>query len=166
MNRMSKAIGIATFLLIGTIGVQTTAFAQIGPDTSTFARQSRLVGVWDVVVTITHCASGTPLFTFPALHKYERGGTGQVVPATNPAGLSAHVLVWNYAGGTDFQTAMKMFQFDGNGNYTGWVVVTNEISLSEDGDSYVGSGVAEFFDTSGNPVGGSCPTFTATRFSG
>ena len=166
MNRLNKAIGIATLLLIGTIGAPVMATAQIGPDASTNARQGKIVGLWDVQVTITHCASGTPLFTFPAMHKYERGGTGQVVPATNPAGLSAHMLVWSYAGNNTYQTSMKMFQFDGGGNYIGWVVVTSEVSLGEDGNDYAGSGVAEFFDINGNPVGGSCPTFTGTRFTG
>ena len=56
--------------------------------------------------------------------------------------------------------------FDGNGNYIGWTVVTSEVSLSDDANEYTGSGVAQFFDPAGNPVGGSCPTFTGTRFTG
>ena len=164
MNRMKRIFGIVAFLLAGAFVAQATAFAQIGPEPT--ARPSRIVGLWDVQVTITRCDNGTPLFTFPALHKYERGGTGQVVPSTNPAGLSAHMMVWNFAGGNDFQTAMKMFQFDEDGNFSGWVVVTGEVSLSEDGNDYAGSGVAQFFDKNGNPAGGSCPTFTGTRFSG
>ena len=165
MNRMTRIFGIAAAVLVGALMVQATAWAQIGPDANSNARQGRIVGLWDVEVTITNC-NGLSLFTFPALHKYERGGTGQVVPATNPAGLSAHMLVWSHAGGHDYQTAVKMFRFDGNGNYIGWTVLTSEVSLGEDANSYTGSGVAQFFDTGGNPVGGSCPTFTATRFTG
>ena len=166
MNRMKRIFGIAAVVLVGAFSVQATAWAQIGPDANSNARQGRIVGLWDVQVTITRCDNGTPLFTFPALHKYERGGTGQVVPSTNPAALSAHMVVWNHAEGNDYQTAMKMFRFDPDGNYIGWTVVTSEVSLSADGNEYEGSGVAEFFDTGGNPVGGSCPTITGTRFTG
>ena len=166
MNCMKRVFGMPAAVLVGAMFVQSTAWAQIGPDPNSNAHQSRIVGLWDVEVTITHCASGTPLFRFPAIHKYERGGTGQVVPATNPAGLSAHMLVWSHAGGYDYQMAMKMFRFDGTGNYIGWTVLTSELSLSNDANEYAGSGIAEFFDTDGNPVGGSCPIFSGTRFTG
>jgi hypothetical protein len=167
MNRLNKVFRIAGALLIGMLATQATAYAQIGPDPDTMGRASKIVGLWDVEAAITRCDTGDALFTFPALHKYERGGTGQVVPATNPAGLSAHMVVWNFAGGKDFQTAMKMFQFDATGIPIGWVVVTSEVSINEDADEYVGSGVAEFFDMNGDPTGVvTCPVFTGTRFTG
>ena len=165
MNRMKRIFGIAAVVLVGAFSVQATAWAQIGPDANSNARQGRIVGLWDVNVSVTNCG-GVTLFTFPALHKYERGGTGQVVPSTNPAALSAHMVVWNHAGGDDYQTAMKMFRFDPLGNYIGWTVVTSEVSLSADGNEYEGSGVAEFFDVDGNLLGYSCPVFSGTRFSG
>lgn len=163
MKCLNKVLRIATILLIGTLVTQATAFAQIGPDANSNARQGRIVGLWDVNVSITNCG-GVTLFTFPAMHKFERGGTGQVVPATNPASNSAHMLVWSHVGGNDYQSAMKLFRFDPNGNYIGWTVVTSEISISEDANEYEGSGVAEVFDTDGNLLGESCPTFTGTRF--
>lgn len=167
MNRMNKVFRITGALLIGTLVTHATAYAQIGPDPDALGRASKIVGLWDVEATITRCDNSAPLFTFPALHKYERGGTGQVVPATSPAGLSAHMVVWNFAGGKDFQTAMKMFQFDPDGTPIGWVVMTSEVSLNDDADEYVGSGVAEFFDMDGEPTGMvSCPVFTGTRFTG
>lgn len=166
MKHLKKLVGMVPVLLTGILLTQATAYAQIGPDPNSNARHSRIVGLWDVTVTITHCASGAPLFTFPAMHKYEAGGTGQVVPATNPARLSAHMVVWSHAGGNDYQTSMKMFQFDGSGNYTGWVIVTSEVSIDEAAEAYEGSGVAEFYNTAGNLVGGSCPVFTGTRYTG
>lgn len=163
MKRLNKVLRIAVILLIGTLVTQATAFAQIGPDGNSNARQGRIVGLWDVDVIITNCVSGTVLFTFDAMHKFERGGTGQVVPATNPSGNSAHMLVWSHAGGNDYQWAMKLFRFV-DGNYVGWTVITSEVSISADANEYEGSGVAEVFDTDGNLLGESCPTFTGTRF--
>lgn len=165
-NRLKRVVGIAAPLLIVTFVMQATAYAQIGPDPKTIARHSRIVGLWDVQVTVNNCATGAPLASFLALHKYEFGGTGQVVPATNPAGLSAHMMTWSHVGGNDYQMAVKMFRFDGTGNSIGWVIILNEVSINEDADEYSGSGIAEIFDPAGNLVGGSCPSFVGTRFTG
>ncbi|HEY7162846.1 MAG TPA: hypothetical protein VH815_16410, partial [Acidobacteriota bacterium] len=85
------------------------AIAAIASADSKKSRANRIVGVWDVTVTIYDCSTGNALFTFPALHKYELGGTGQVVPATNPAGLSAHMTLWNYVSKNNYQLTVKMF---------------------------------------------------------
>jgi hypothetical protein len=164
MKRLHKMVGITATLLLGILVTHATAMAQAGPDPRTNARHSRIVGLWDVNVTVANCISGAPLATFRAMHKYELGGTGQVVPATNPAGLSAHMTIWNHIAGNDYQMSMKMFRFDGAGTAIGWIVVTNEISINEAADEYAGSGVAEFFDANGYKFMESCPSFVGTRF--
>jgi hypothetical protein len=166
MNVLYRFSSITLAALLGVFAAQAPAHAQIGPEPNKNARQSRLVGLWDVDVTVTDCANGAPLFSFGAMHKYERGGTGQVVPATNPSALSAHMLVWNYAGGDQYQTAMKMWRFDGAGNYIGWVEVISEVGIDESAYEYEGSGIAEFYNAAGVVVATSCPVFTGTRFTG
>jgi hypothetical protein len=167
MNALNRFSSITLAVLIGVFAAQAPANAQIGPDPNNKPHHARIVGLWDVDVTITNCATGDPLFPpFPAMHKYERGGTGQVVPATSPSALSAHMLVWSYAGNNQYQTAMKMFRFDGAGNYIGWVEVISEAEINPAGDEYEGSGVAEFFNPAGDVVATSCPIFTGTRFTG
>ena len=163
MNRMNKLIGVSLAVALATFLAQD--FAQAANQVSN-ARHNRIVGLWDVVATIYGCNGAGPFASFPALHKYELGGTGQVVPATNPAGLSAHMMVWNHLGGNDYLMHMKFFRFDSNGQYIGWVELTNEISISEDATEYLGSGVAQIFDTGGNIVGSSCPELIGTRFTG
>jgi hypothetical protein len=127
-------------------------------------RNDKIVGVWDVVVTVRGCSNGTPLATFPALHKYEVGGTGQVVPASNPSALSPHVTVWKQVGRHLYKMSVKAFRFDASGNNVGWIVVRNDVAVNEDGSGYAGSGRAEAFDSSGNSLGASCPAFVGTRF--
>jgi hypothetical protein len=166
MKRMNSVIGITAALLIGTFVTQATAYAQIGPDPQTNARHSRIVGLWDVVVTNTNCATGATLTAFPALHKFELGGTGQVVPSTNPTGLSAHMMIWSHVESNDYLMAIKMFRFDAVGTNIGWVVLNFEVSINEDADEYSGSGIAQVFDAAGNQVGGSCPSLVGTRFTG
>ena len=166
MKRLNKKIGISTAFLIITLFTQLTAYAQIGPEPKNNARHNRIVGLWDVDVTINHCTLGFEIAHFKALHKYELGGTGQVVPATNPAGLSAHMMIWSHADGNDYQMSIKMFRFDPSGNYIGWMVLTNEISIDEAADEYTGSGFAEVFNTDGVLVAQTCPSFVGTRFTG
>lgn len=166
MKRLKSAVGITAALIFGTVIAQTTAHGQIGPDPQTNARHSRVVGLWDVEVTVANCATGATLATFSALHKYELGGTGQVVPNANTSGLSAHMMIWSHVEGNDYLMAMKMFRFDAAGNNIGWVVLNNEVSINEDADEYSGSGVAQTFNAAGVLVGGSCPSFVGTRFTG
>lgn len=161
MNKaFSQSILVTTLMFLALVGgTQTTAWAQ-----SEHARDNRIVGVWDVQVTVRNCSNDTPLFNFSALHKYEFGGIGQVVPATNPTALSAHISVWKPVKKNVYQMAFKMFRFDTAGNNIGWVVVRNDVAITQDGTGYAGSGRAETFDSNGNSVGASCPTFTGTRF--
>jgi len=165
LNRFSS---ITLAALIGLSAMHATAYAQIGPDPNGKARHARIVGLWDVDVTITNCANGEPLFpSFPAMHKYEQGGTGQVVPGSNnPSLLSAHMMVWNYAGYDQYQTAMKMFRFDGAGAYIGWVEVVSDVAINEDADVYEGSGIADFYNAAGSLQMTTCPVFSGTRFTG
>jgi hypothetical protein len=154
--KSSFATALALLVVVGVLA--TSASAQ-----SAHARQERIVGVWDVKVNVLNCNNGVQLSTFPGLHKYELGGTGQVVPATNPMALSPHVSVWKYIDDNDYTMTFKMFRFDAFGNNIGWVVVKNKVSINDDATEYTGSGRAEFFDVNGNMVAASCPTFAGKR---
>jgi hypothetical protein len=147
-------------LLLGLVGgTQTVVSAQ-----SVEAHRNRIVGLWDVQVTVKNCSTGATLGSFPALHKYELGGTGQVVPATNLAGLSAHMTVWSHVRDNRYRMTVKMFRFDSSGNNIGWAVIKNNIAINEDATGYAGLGRAEVFDSNGNSLGTSCAEFTGTRF--
>lgn len=162
MNRLNRMMGMASALVIGMVAIQGLAYADPGPG----PRHERIVGVWDVEVAIFNCATNVPMGSFVALHQYQLGGTGQVVPAGSPTALSAHMMIWNHVKKDDYQMSVKMYRFDGSGNYIGWVVLNNEVSINKDADEYVGSGVAEFFDTAGNYLFSSCPSLIGTRFEG
>ena len=166
MNALTRYSSMTLGALIGVFGAQAPTQAGVGPDPNDNGRHSRIVGLWDVTATITRCDNGATLFSFPAMHKYELGGTGQVVPATDPGALSAHMLAWSYAGDDQYQWVMKMFRFDGVGAYIGWVEVTSDVSIDADGFELEGAGIARFYDTAGNVVAASCPVLTGTRFNG
>jgi len=162
MKHSSKTFGAVSALLIASLLMHASAFA----DPESNARHQRIVGLWDVEVDIFNCATNAPMGSFVALHQYQLGGTGQVVPANSPTALSAHMMVWNHVKNDDYEMSAKMFRFDAGGNYIGWVVLSNEISISEDGSQYTGSGVADFYNTAGTYLFSSCPDLNGTRFEG
>jgi len=129
------------------------------------ARHNRIVGVWDVQNRVLDCSTGAQIATFPALHKYELGGTLQVVPGgNNPTSASAHTGIWQPVGKNQYQMAFEFFRYDSAGNNIGWAVVRNDVAINEAATAYAGSGKAEIFDSNGNSLATSCPTFTGTRF--
>jgi hypothetical protein len=163
VNHLNKVFGIAITVFVGTFLAQSIVYADAGSNQKTNARHSRIVGLWDVDVAVDNC-SGVPVASFRALHKYELGGTGQVVPATNPASNSEHSMIWSHVRGNDYRSTVKMFRFDTDGQMVGWTVIRNEVLISKDRQNYSGYGIAEFFDSNGNYLFASCPSFTGTRF--
>jgi hypothetical protein len=165
-KRLNRILGTMITLLMAMIIMQGAVHAQ-DSDPKTNARHDRIVGVWNVQNSLFNCDTGAQIGGFSALHKYELGGTGQVVPATNPAALSAHMMVWNWVQGNDYQFAVKLFRFNtSTGAATGYTVIRANVSINDDGTEYTGSGRAETFDMNGNPlpVPAVCPSFTGTRF--
>jgi len=164
MKHQNKLSGIASAILIGTFFWSLAANAEVGSEPKNSARHDRIVGLWDVQVAIANCAGGPTLASFPALHKYETGGTGQVVPGSNPARLSAHMMVWTHLDGNDYLSRFKMFRFDASGSRVGWAILTSEVSINEEANEYHGTGISEIYDNDGNFLSASCPSFTGTRF--
>jgi len=161
MSNRRKFRPVLLSLMIIVAGLQTTALAQ-----SVNARENRIVGVWDVQVTNHNCDTGATLNSFRGMHKFELGGTAQIVPATNPAGLSAHMGIWRHVQWNDYHFTAKTFRFDAAGNNIGWIVLKFDVSITEDATEYGGSGQAQIFDLSGTLVGKSCPVLAGTRFTG
>lgn len=141
------------------IGMQTFLSAD-----SVKALRNRIVGVWETQVTIFDCNTGNQLFSFPGMNKYELGGTAQVVPATNPAAQSAHMAIWKYVSGNDYELSFKMFRFDATGILNGWGIVRFKVAINDEATEISASGVAEIYDINGNLLATSCPAYTGTRF--
>ncbi len=158
-NSLQSRLRTVLALLMVTLGVQTLAPAQ-----SVNAQENRIVGVWNAQVAILNCATGTTMFSFRGLNKFELGGTAQVVPATNPTALSAHVGIWSYVQDNNYKLTFKMFRFDAAGNNIGWQIVRFDLVVNEDATQYAGSGKAEVLDSNGNVVGTTCPVLTGMRF--
>lgn len=156
---------VVTTILLAALLVSQAASAQTYFDAKSNGRQNRIVGIWDVDVIVTNC-QGVEMFSFQALHQYNYGGTGQVAPNTGSLALSPHMMVWAHDHKNDYVMAFKAYRYDANGQYIGWIEVRNEVSLDDKKDGYSGSGTADIYNTAGVRVGGSCPLFEGSRFTG
>lgn len=165
MSRLIQRAGLAGAVLLVMFLTQGTAFAEIATDPKNNARGNRLVGIWDVDVVVGPCGVPPVAPPFQALHMYAVGGTGQVVPSSNPAVLSAHLLVWEHVGGNQYRASMKFYRYQ-DGVAVGYNIITNELTVSEDGTGYAGHGVAEIFTMDGMLLNTVCPQFAGTRFTG
>ncbi|KAA9134046.1 hypothetical protein F3N42_00400 [Marinihelvus fidelis] len=166
MSRSIQRAGFAGAALLVMLFAPTFASAEIGSDPKNNGRANRIVGIWDVDVAVGPCGgmAGPP---FQALHMYAQGGTGQVVPSSNPAANSAHLMVWEHLGGNHYRAAMKFYRYDlATGAAIGYNIITNDVTISDDGNEYAGSGVAEFYAMDDTFQGQVCPQFAGTRFSG
>ena len=158
--RSRSALGAVLVLLMLVGGVQTMALAQ-----SVDARENRIVGVWNVRVAISDCDTGAPLLSFWGLHKFELGGTAQIIPGSKSAEVSEHVGVWRYVRDNEYRLDFKEFRFDAAGNTIGWVIVKNKVFISDDTTEYRGYGEAVFFNSNEDPLGKvGCPAFVGMRF--
>ena len=106
-NLITRNLAITT-MLTAAFAVQA-ASAQIIPENKAYGRQDRIVGVWDVDVTVTNCL-GLEVARFQALHQYNFGGTGQIVPNTPPTALSPHLMVWAHDHKDQYLMAFKMYR--------------------------------------------------------
>ena len=166
MKNLYKNSKLACVLLTGVLSAiaATTVSASSNPLTN--AKGSRIVGVWDVSVTVFDCDTGAQGPTFPALHKYELGGTGQLEPAGSSPANPLHLVVWEYLGANLYSAKAKFFRYNASG-VIGTTVISNLVWISDDGTAYSGSGIAELYDLNGSKVGvAGCPSFYGTRFTG
>jgi hypothetical protein len=158
-NKVCNTIaGAALTLIVAAALWLTSVSAQSGN-----AHGDAIVGLWDVVVENRAC-DGPTIGTFVSMHKFELGGTAQTVPSTSPVNSSAHVGIWNHQGQNNYNLAFKAWRYDPAGNCIGWTVVRFDIVIDEQAETSFGTGQAQVYDTTGNIVSSSCPTFTGKRF--
>jgi hypothetical protein len=163
MKHLNTRSLVTGALLLGLMSTQLPATAETGSNPLANARGSKIVGVWNVNVDLYNCGNGAYITSFPAMHKFELGGTGQVVPAGNSPLSPVHMMVWEYLGNDTYSAVFQFFRYDQNG-LIGTSKLTNEVWVSPDGSEYGGFGIAELYDLDGNLVGiAGCPSVSGTR---
>jgi hypothetical protein len=171
-NTFLKTIGwAATAILMVAFSAQIQVFAQDNGNGQTQGNPSgksgdeRIVGTWDVQVTIRNCSNGAAIRTFPSVGTFASGGTALDSTSGIPQALKTPGQgVWSHVGGNTFRFSFKSFSFGTNNFLTGWTIIRHEAILNADENSYTSAGTAEVFGPHGVLLFTGCATTTATRF--
>ena len=138
---------------------------QTQEDLSSRRGNARIVGTWDVQVTIRVCQTGAAIRTFASIGTFNSGGTTLDSTSGIPQSLKTPGQgVWNYIGGRDYRFKFKSFSFDASGNFTGWTIINHRATLNRWTDEYESAGTAEVYSPTGVLLFTGCATTTAVRF--
>jgi len=166
-KQILKAIGGASLaIMILAVFAQVSVSAQDNDNellrNENRGNEQRLVGSWNVQVTIRDCQSNTEIASFPAMNTYNQGGTTQQTAPPEPGAtaLPGHG-VWSHQNGRHYSGAIQFFSLNPT---FGRVIVRSTISLGRDGNSYTSTDTAEVLDANGSLIFRACSTSTATRF--
>ncbi len=163
-NNIVKIFGgmILAILVISTFTF--LAFAQ--NDSKSQNGGGRLEGTWDVQVTVRNCQTGAAIRpAFPTLVTYMSGGT--LIASESAVPQSSHTPghgVWSHTSGNNYSSKFKAFNFNANGNFSGWTIISNEIALDSTADESASTGAVEIYASNGVLIFTGCSTTTATRF--
>jgi hypothetical protein len=123
---------------------------------------SSIEGVWKTVVTPRICATGTPVGpTFPGILMFISGGT---MTGTSTAVTSVYGSWAREPGLRRYSFATLSFRYDASGNLTGTRRIFQDVTLDDDGDSFVSSGGFQDRDNAGQLTMSGCSTSTGERF--
>lgn len=124
----------------------------------------RLVGVWDVNVTLRDCVSGNAKVTFPAMNQYGADGSRTEFGANTAPSLRYPSLGrWHYAGSHKYRSAFSFFRFNPDGSYAGTQEVQNTIVLSNDANQFTSTATVAIYNPQHQLLASGCATEAGTR---
>lgn len=157
MRNVRNTIGIFGLILAISLG---SAFAQ-----GESKGGGRLAGTWDAVVTLQNCATGDAIRSFNSIASFTKDGITIGSTSGTPQSLrTPEHGIWRHEGGNTYAFKFKSFRFDSAGNSTGWSIVTHQLELDQDNDSYNSAGIAQIFAPNGVQVAQGCSSGVGTRF--
>lgn len=158
------ALAAAAVVVAVGFGGSSTAAEANGLPASWLPAPLRLVGVWDVSVTLRDCVSGHAVATFPAMNQYSADGS-QLEFGVNmsPAARYPSLGTWRFAGLHKFASQFSFFRFNPDGSYAGTQEVTRTITLSNDANRFTTVASVQIYDVAHHLVKSGCATEDGTR---
>jgi hypothetical protein len=166
MSHFRRKPLVAAAVLAATIGMAGSASATHpgNAPASWLPAPLRLVGVWDVSVTLRDCVSGHAIVTFPAMNQYAADGS-QLEFGVNmsPAARYPSLGTWRFNGLRKFASEFRFFRFNPDGSYAGTQEVKRTITLSNDANQFSTVASVAIYDPQHHLVKTGCATEAATR---
>lgn len=167
-NLLSKVISILALPALLAAVPAIPAAAQ--DDTSPRQNGRKLEGAWLVDVTSRDCSSGAALRSFPGLMTFVRDGVlfeysvgSATATGQPPTERNTGQGTWRYTEHDSYAATVWVFRFGTDNMYGGASRNTLDILVSDDGESFTSSDVAQAFNTAGVLVGTRCNTRTGRR---
>jgi hypothetical protein len=146
------------------IGFRVSATGIDGAPASWLPAPLRLVGVWDVNVTLRDCVSGNAVATFPAMNQYAADGSQTEVGINmSPAARYPSFGTWHFIDLGKFASEFKFFRFNPDGSYAGTQEVQRTITLSNDASRFTTTASVAIYDPGHHLVKSGCATEAAVR---
>jgi hypothetical protein len=128
------------------------------------AQAEKIVGVWDVAVTLRDCQTGNPVGAVRARNMFIASGTLTELNARgNPILRNPSFGTWRRDGARTYSAVFRYSRFDTAGTFTQTVKVTRQILLGRGAKAFAASAFVEVFDANDNLVQTGCATEAATR---
>jgi len=127
------------------------------------AQAKRIVGVWDVAVTLRDCQTGIVVGAVRARNMFMAGGTLTELNARrNPSMRSPSFGIRHVDAERTYSAVFWYSRFEA-GAFTQTVKVTRQIRLSRDGNAFAASAFVEVSDANDTTVFTGCATEAAKR---
>jgi hypothetical protein len=150
---MTKSIfRICAILALALTASQTVLSAQ---------EAHRLVGVWDVSVTVKNCGTGAVIRTVRSLQMFNRDGSFTETANTFLRGSS--LGGWAHSTGQTFAAEYWFFRYNADGTFASIAKALDMIELSQDGSQFTASGMIQDFDATNTLISTGCFTHSGKR---
>ena len=155
---ITRLFSISLFLLV-------TAGLSIAQETASGnGLPHKLVGTWDSVVTIRNCATGDAIRSFQSVGSFNEGGTfSGITSGTPPTARTSERGIWEQVRGRNYRFRFKAYLYNPEAVAIGFQIVTHDVRLSRNGESYVSAGTTQIFTLDGVEIGSGCSTAESTR---
>lgn len=146
MNLHRTILATALALLAGNAAAATPTPASSGlwP-----VPANRIVGLWQVEVTLAPCAGG-PAQTRIAYNIYHAGGTLSDTNADPPTARGPGQGIWQYQGHRQYKTRFQFYRYLPDGSYNGITDVQTDVYLDAQSTQYSQTVYARNLGPNGN----------------
>lgn len=147
------------------VGILLLAVATSFPQSAPTHGVGRLTGAWNLVTTPRVCATGQAITSFQATYIFSPGGTfSGLSSGTGSGGRGREQLgVWKHLEGRNYRFRFKTFLFNASGVATGYQILTQNVELGNNGQSWSSSGISQTFNFDGIETATGCSTIVAER---
>lgn len=122
---------------------------------------ARLVGIWNVAVTVVNCQTGAVIRNVHSVQMYQPDGAFSETTSIGTRGSS--IGYWTHDQAQAYTANYFFFRYNPDGTFASIAKAANNITLSGDGSEFSVTATIQDYDANGNLLSTGCVTQTAKR---